>query len=64
MKFYLRGWQFWGKLFNMKQGAAQFCRKPVFEQLKGYEETVFMGEDVMLAFVEICHAEKRSSLIE
>ncbi len=47
MKFYLRGWQFWGKLFNMKQGAAQFCRKSVFEQLKGYDETIFMGVDVI-----------------
>ena len=47
MRFYLRGWQFWGTLFNMKQGAAQFCRKSVFEQLSGYDETIFMGEDVM-----------------
>ena len=47
MKFYLRGWQFWGTLFNMKQGAAQFCRKSVFEEIKGYDETIFMGEDVM-----------------
>jgi glycosyltransferase involved in cell wall biosynthesis len=47
MKFYLKGWQFWGTLFNMKQGAAQFCRKSVFEEIGGYDETIFMGEDVM-----------------
>ena len=47
MRFYLRGWQFWGTFFNMKQGAAQFCRKAVFENLGGYDETIFMGEDVM-----------------
>jgi glycosyltransferase involved in cell wall biosynthesis len=46
MKFYLLGWKFWGTVFNMAQGAAQFCRKVVFEELKGYDQTIFMGEDV------------------
>ena len=46
MKFYLMGWKFWGKFFNMAQGAAQFCRKSAFEKLKGYDETIFMGEDI------------------
>ena len=46
MKFYLQGWKFWGTVFNMKQGAAQFCRKFVFEELEGYDQTIFMGEDV------------------
>ena len=46
IKFYLFGWKFWGTIFNMAQGAAQFCRKSVFEQLGGYDETIFMGEDV------------------
>lgn len=46
MKIYLAGWKFWGSIFNMKQGAAQFCRKSVFEELRGYDETVFVGEDV------------------
>ena len=30
----------------MAQGAAQFCRQAVFEELKGYDQTIFMGEDV------------------
>jgi glycosyltransferase involved in cell wall biosynthesis len=47
MKFYLCGWQFWGAFFNMKQGATQFCRKSVFENLGGYDETIYIGEDVM-----------------
>ncbi len=47
MKLYLRSWQFWGTFFNMKQGATQFCRKSVFENLGGYDETIYMGEDVM-----------------
>lgn len=46
MKFYLMGWAFWGKFFNMAQGAAQFCRKSVFEKLNGYDQTIFMGEDI------------------
>jgi glycosyltransferase involved in cell wall biosynthesis len=46
MKFYLSGWKFWGNIFNMKQGAAQFCRKEVFTELRGYDESIFMGEDV------------------
>jgi glycosyltransferase involved in cell wall biosynthesis len=46
IKVYLRGWKFWGTVFNMKQGAAQFCRKTIFEQLGGYDPTVFVGEDV------------------
>lgn len=46
MKYYLFGWKFWGKVFNMKQGAAQFCRRPVFDNLQGYDENIFMGEDI------------------
>lgn len=46
MEIYLLGWKFWGTIFNMAQGAAQFCRKSVFEELGGYDQTIFMGEDV------------------
>lgn len=46
IRFYLMGWKFWGTFFNMKQGAAQFCRKSVFEELQGYDQSIFMGEDV------------------
>lgn len=46
MRPYLAGWAFWGKLFNMKQGAAQFCRRAAFEELGGYDETIYVGEDV------------------
>jgi glycosyltransferase involved in cell wall biosynthesis len=46
MKFYLWGWKFWGRVFNMTQGAAQFCRKWAFEGLAGYDQAIFMGEDV------------------
>lgn len=46
MKYYLHGWKFWEKFFNMKQGAAQFCRKSVFEKLNGYDKSIFVGEDI------------------
>jgi glycosyltransferase involved in cell wall biosynthesis len=46
VRFYLSGWKFLGAVFNMAQGAAQFCRKSVFEELGGYDQTIFMGEDV------------------
>jgi glycosyltransferase involved in cell wall biosynthesis len=46
MALYLTGWRFWSRIFNMKQGAAQFCRRDAFEALGGYDETIFMGEDI------------------
>jgi len=46
MRSYLAGWKLGGKFFNMAQGAAQFCRKSVFEDLEGYDQTIFMGEDI------------------
>ena len=45
---YLQFWRIIGKLTGMAQGATQFCRKDVFFTLKGYDETLFMGEDVDL----------------
>jgi glycosyltransferase involved in cell wall biosynthesis len=46
MKYYLHGWKFWEKFFNMKQGAAQFCRRTVFEKLGGYDASIYVGEDI------------------
>lgn len=46
MKYYLIGWWFWQKFFNMKQGAAQFCRSAVFEKLGGFDTGIFVGEDI------------------
>lgn len=45
-KIYLRFWRIVGKVAGMAQGATQFCRKSVFFSLNGYDETLFMGEDV------------------
>jgi glycosyltransferase involved in cell wall biosynthesis len=46
MRYYLYGWKFWEKFFNMKQGAAQFCRRAAFETLGGYDKSIFVGEDI------------------
>jgi glycosyltransferase involved in cell wall biosynthesis len=45
-KIYLHFWRIIGKLAGMAQGATQFCRKDAFVALNGYDETLFMGEDV------------------
>jgi len=45
---YLGFWRIIGKLTGMAQGATQFCRKDAFFTLKGYDETLFIGEDVDL----------------
>lgn len=45
-KIYLQFWRIIGKLTGMAQGATQFCRKDVFLALNGYDETLYMGEDV------------------
>lgn len=46
MRYYPALWKFWGSVFNMKQGAAQFCRRNIFFELGGYDESIFLGEDV------------------
>ena len=46
MRHYPALWKFWGRVFNMKQGAAQFCRREIFAELGGYDESIFLGEDV------------------
>lgn len=45
-KIYLRAWRVAGRLGGAAQGATQFCRRDVFFALGGYDETLFMGEDV------------------
>ena len=46
VKVYLRLWRLLGNLLGMAQGATQFCRRDLFFALNGYDETLFMGEDV------------------
>ena len=46
LRGYLYVWRWLGIRFGMAQGAAQFCRKSAFSRLNGYDESLFMGEDV------------------
>ncbi len=46
VRLYLRAWRVLGRLMGMAQGATQFCRKHAFEQIEGYDEKVWIGEDV------------------
>jgi glycosyltransferase involved in cell wall biosynthesis len=46
LRGYFRFWRVVGLAGGMAQGACQFCRRRVFEELGGYDETHYMGEDV------------------
>ena len=46
IRLYLLAWRALGNLTGMAQGAAQFCSKTVFDQVGGYDEKVWIGEDV------------------
>jgi glycosyltransferase involved in cell wall biosynthesis len=50
IRFYLLGWKLWGKVFKLRQGATQFCRREVFLELTGYDESIYIGEDVEFAW--------------
>ncbi len=45
-KIYLRAWRVVGRLAGLAQGATQFCRREAFDALGGYDEALYMGEDV------------------
>jgi glycosyltransferase involved in cell wall biosynthesis len=46
IRVYLRLWRLIGLTLGMAQGALQFCRRDAFWTLRGYDETIYMGEDV------------------
>jgi glycosyltransferase involved in cell wall biosynthesis len=63
LRWYLKGWAFWGTVFNMKQGAAQFCRRSAFNEIGGYDETIFMGEDIEFYWRLTRHARRRGQFL-
>ena len=46
VRLYLQFWRVIGTIAGMAQGATQFCRRDAFDALDGYDETLWMGEDV------------------
>jgi glycosyltransferase involved in cell wall biosynthesis len=46
IRLYLRLWRLVAIVFGMAQGAQQFCRRDAFSALGGYDESIYMGEDV------------------
>ncbi len=46
IRLYLRCWRQLARLTGMVQGATQFCRRSAFDSVGGYDESVWMGEDV------------------
>ncbi len=42
---YLGAWRLLSRLTDIAQGATQFCRKTVFEEVGGYDEKAWIGED-------------------
>ena len=45
IRFYLGAWRLLSRLTGMAQGATQFCRKSVFDEVGGYDEQTWIGED-------------------
>ncbi len=46
MRIYLSAWRLLGRRMRLVQGATQFCRRSIFEQVGGYAEQAWIGEDV------------------
>jgi len=46
VRVYLGMWRVMGRSLGMAQGAAQFCLRDIFTALGGYDESLFMAEDV------------------
>ena len=45
IRAYLGAWRLLSRLTGIAQGATQFCRKSVFEEVGGYDEKAWIGED-------------------
>lgn len=46
IRVYLGMWRMLGRAAGLAQGATQFCLRDTFTALGGYDESLFMGEDV------------------
>ena len=66
VRLYLQLWRAFGKFMGMAQGASQFYRRDVFFALNGYDESLFMGEDVdlYLRLKRIANQQQRVAFID
>ena len=46
VQLFMKLWPILGKLTKMRGGALQFCRTDIFRELNGYDETIWVGEDI------------------
>ena len=46
VRLFMKSWLFWARFTKMRQGALQFCRKDIFRKLGGYDDTIYVGEDI------------------
>lgn len=58
MQFYVWCWRVAGQISGMAQGACQFYRRETFEAVGGYDEEIFMGEDVEFYWTVGRHAKR------
>ena len=61
IRVYLFLWRFIAKLTGMAQGASQFWRRAEFLKVGGYDEGIFMGEDVEFYWKMKRHARQSSN---
>ena len=64
MRLYLRTWRMLGRLSDMVQGATQFCRRSVFEDVGGYDESAWIGEDVDFYWTLKRYAKRNGGLVK
>lgn len=46
VSFFMKLWPILGNFTKMRGGALQFCRSDIFRELSGYDETIYVGEDI------------------
>ena len=63
VRYYLYFWRLLGLLTGMAQGATQFWRKSAFHEMGGYDESLFMGEDVEFYWKMKRYAKKASGYV-
>jgi glycosyltransferase involved in cell wall biosynthesis len=64
IRLYMFTFQNIGRLLKLRQGAAQFSRASVFGELGGYDETIYVGEDVEFQWRLVKHAGLHGGRVE